>query len=279
VGFVVFIAFPVLASLGLSLVDWKSIAPMSTMKFTGLSNFVYLLSGSDGGVFRRTLWNTVVFTVVSVPVGIAISLALAAFMDKHVYGSKLFRFLIFVPYVSSVVASVIVWQVMLQPSYGPVNELLKSIGVANPPSWFVDPHWAMPAVIAFQVWQTVGYNVVVYMAGLKSIPAEVYEAAMIDGAGQWRTFTSVTVPMVSPTTFFLTTMGVIGSFKVFDLIYLATGGGPGDATSVISFYIYQEAFVAHRLGTSSAAAWVMFAIIFAVTMVQLRGQKKWVTYE
>lgn len=278
IGFLTFIVFPVVASLLISLTEWNFLNGFSGIKFIGFANYAYLLSGQDAW-FTPSLINTVVFTIISVPVGLALGLLLATFMDRYVYFSKLFRFIVFIPYISSVVASVIVWQVMLQPSYGPVNSLLKSIGIANPPHWFVDPNWALPTIIIFQIWVTLGYNVVVFMAGLKNIPKDLYEAADIDGASEYRKFMNITIPMISPTMFFLSTMGIIGSFKIFDSISVATQGGPGTATTVVAFYIYREAFVNYRLGTANAAAWIMFAIIFLITMIQLRGQKRWVTYE
>ena len=278
IGFLTFIVFPVVASLLISLTEWNFLNGFSGIKFIGFANYAYLLSGQDAW-FTPSLINTVVFTIISVPVGLALGLLLATFMDRYVYFSKLFRFIVFIPYISSVVASVIVWQVMLQPSYGPVNSLLKSIGMANPPHWFVDPNWALPTIIIFQIWVTLGYNVVVFMAGLKNIPKDLYEAADIDGASEYRKFMNITIPMISPTMFFLSTMGIIGSFKIFDSISVATQGGPGTATTVVAFYIYREAFVNYRLGTANAAAWIMFAIIFLITMIQLRGQKRWVTYE
>lgn len=278
IGFLTFIVFPVVASLLISLTEWNFLNGFSGIKFIGFANYAYLLSGQDAW-FTPSLINTVVFTIISVPVGLALGLLLATFMDRYVYFSKLFRFIVFIPYISSVVASVIVWQVMLQPSYGPVNSLLKSIGIANPPHWFVDPNWALPTIIIFQIWVTLGYNVVVFMAGLKNIPKDLYEAADIDGASEYRKFMNITIPMISPTMFFLSTMGIIGSFKIFDSISVATQGGPGTATTVVAVYIYREAFVNYRLGTANAAAWIMFAIIFLITMIQLRGQKRWVTYE
>ncbi|ERL64075.1 hypothetical protein L248_1608 [Schleiferilactobacillus shenzhenensis LY-73] len=277
-GFFAFIAFPVIASLLISFTDWNFLAGFSGIKFVGFANYAKLLSGNDAW-FTPSFINTIIFTVTTVPIGLALGLIIAAFMDKYVYWSKLFRVFVFIPYIASVVASVIVWQVMLQPTYGPVNSLLHSIGMANPPKWFVDPNWALPTIIIFQIWQTLGYNVIVFMAGLKGISADLYEAAEIDGAGEVRKFFSITLPMISPTMFFLSTMGIIGSFKVFDSISVATGGGPGTATSVVAFYIYREAFQMYRLGTANAAAWIMFAVIFVVTMIQLRGQNRWVTYE
>lgn len=278
IGFVVFVAFPIVASLALSFTDWDFLTGLQNMKFTGLSNYVKLLSGQDEW-FTKSMVNTVLFAAVTVPVGIVLGLATAALINKYVYAPGLFKVLVFIPYISSVVASAVVWQVVFQPSYGPVNAALTAMGMADPPKWFVDVNWAFPLVMLFSIWQSLGYNTIVFSSGLKSIPAELYEAATIDGASELQKFRFITVPMISPTTFFLSTMSIIGSFKVFDAIKILTGGGPGNATTVVAFYIYREAFTFYRMGTANAAAWIMFAIIFLVTMVQMHGQKKWVTYD
>lgn len=277
-GFLIFIIFPVVASLLLSFTKWDFLSGFGNIKFVGLDNFKYLLGGDDVW-FNASFVNTLGFSIATVVIGMFLSLVIAVLLDKYVFAPGVFRVIVFIPYISSIVASVIVWQVVFQPSYGPVNEFLFSLGIQNPPKWFVDVHWALPMIIIFSIWQTLGYNVVVFLAGLKNISKELYEAADIDGASEIQKFFKITVSMISPTTFFLTTMGIISSFKVFDAIKVATGGGPGRATSVVAFYIYREAFEQYRMGTASAAAWIMFIFIFLVTLIQLRGQKKWVTYE
>lgn len=277
-GFLVFVAFPVLASLGLSFTEWNFLGGLKTIKWVGLENFIHLFSGQDAW-FSVSFWNTLIFAAVTVPVGLALGLVLASVINRNVYGSSIFRFVVFIPYISSIVASVIVWQVVFQPSYGPVNSLLAAIGLENLPKWFVDSKYAFPLIMVFQIWQTLGYNIIVFYAGMKNISKDLYEAATVDGAGEWQKFWSITIPGISPTTFFLSTMGLIASFKVFDVISVATGGGPGKSTSIIAFYIYREAFENYRMGTASAAAWIMFIIIFAVTLFQLYGQNKWVNYD
>lgn len=277
-GFILFIIFPVIASLLLSFTDWNFLTGFKGIKFNGINNFIHLLSFKDEW-FTKSLINTLIFSIITVPVGLILGMVVAVIINKYVYFPKVFKVITFIPYISSIVASAVVWMVVFHPSYGPINSLLQSFGVEEPPKWFVDMKWAFPTLIAFQIWQTLGYNIVVFISGLKAIPSELYEAATIDGATELRKFIHVTIPMVSPTTFFLATMGVIGSFKVFDSINILTKGGPGNATSVIAFYIYREAFNFYRMGTANAAAWLMFIIIFIVTMIQLRGQKKWVNYD
>lgn len=278
IGFVVFIVFPMIASLYLSFTKWDFLTGLKGIEFIGLDNFKSLLGGTDNW-FNDSMKHTLIYAAVSVPLGIGIGMIIAVMINKYVYCSGIFKVLVFIPYVSSIVASAVVWQVVFHPSYGPINSALMAMGMENPPRWFIDMTWAFPLVIVFQIWQGIGYNVIVFSSGLKSIPPDLYEAATIDGANELQKFRNVTIPMISPTTFFLSTMGIIGSFKVFDAIRVLTNGGPGSSTSVIAFYIYREAFTFYRMGTANAAAWIMFFIIFLITMIQLRGQKKWVNYD
>ncbi|MDF2924830.1 MAG: binding-protein-dependent transport system inner rane component [Paenibacillaceae bacterium] len=277
-GFAFFIAFPILSSFLLSFTEWNFLSGFQGIKWAGGDNFSFLLSGEDEW-FSKSMWNTLKFAAVTVPAGIIIGLLAAVMINQYVYGSTIFRVVVFIPYISSVVASSVVWMVVFQPSFGPVNSFLQAMGIENPPKWFTDMKWALPTVMAFHIWQTLGYNVLVFLSGLKGISAELYEAATMDGASEWRKFRHITVPLISPVTFFLSTMGIIGSFKVFDSIKILTNGGPGNETTNVAFYIYREAFQFYRMGTANAAAWVMFVIIFAVTLIQIRQQKKWVVYE
>lgn len=278
IGFLIFVVFPIVASLGLSFTDWDFLTGLQGIRFTGLENYTQLLSGQDEW-FNISILNTILFALATVPIGVLLGMITATLINKYVYGSDLFKILVFIPYISSIVASAVVWQVVFQPSYGPVNSALSAMGFQNLPKWFIDVNWAFPLVIVFSIWQSLGYNTIVFSSGLKSIPNELYEAATIDGASELQKFRFVTIPMISPTTFFLSTMSIIGSFKVFDAIRILTDGGPGNATTVIAFYIYREAFTFYRMGVANAAAWIMFAIIFVVTVIQMRGQKKRVTYE
>jgi len=277
-GFAFFVAFPIVGSLLLSFTEWNFLAGFKGIHFTGLDNFKNLLSGQDVW-FSKSMINTIIFALVTVPIGLFLGLTVAVMINKYVYVSGLFKVVVFIPYISSVVASAVVWMVVLHPSYGPVNSFLLSLGIDNPPGWFTDMKWAFPTVMAFHVWQTLGYTVIVFMAGLKSIPPELYEAATIDGAGEVKKFRHITVPMISPITFFLSTMGIIGSFKVFDSVKVLTNGGPGNETTNIAFYIYREAFTFYKMGTANAAAWLMFIIIFVITMIQIKQQNKWVVYD
>ncbi len=269
-GFVVFILVPVLMALGISFCDWNFLKGWGAIRFTGLDNYMRLFQDDW---FRISFRNNILFTAVTVPVLLVLGLVMAEVINRHVYGGTVVRVLIFIPYIASIVAVCTVWQVMLQPSYGPVNQFLMSLGIENPPKWLVDEHWVMPAIMLINIWTQVGYYVAVYMSGLKNVPNEIYEAAAIDGANGVRQFFSITVPMVRPTTFFLAVMGIIGSFKVFDLISVLTSGGPGNSSSVMAYYIYKTAFLDFKMGYACALAWALFVVIFAVTMVQWHFQK------
>lgn len=275
-GFVIFFLLPVLFSLGLSFEKWNLGPSLKTAKFVGLQNYINIFTDVR---FTASMVNSLIFTGTTVAIGIALSLVLAVVISKLVFFKGVMKAMFFMPYISSTVAISIVWMLLLQPTFGPINQLLRSFGIENPPNWLADLKWALPALIAMYIWQNLGYNIVVYLAGLSSISNELYEAADVDGASGIRKFFAITVPMVSPTTFFLVIMGIINSFKVFDQVNVLTQGGPGNATTMLALFIYREAFQNYRMGTASAAAWVMFVIIFAVTIVQWQGQKKWVTYE
>ena len=276
VGFIAFIIIPFVSSLILSFTEWNFVSGLSGIKFIGFNNFKDLFSDPW---FRSSFSNNVVFAITVVPISLILGLIIAAVIQKYVYASSLIKIMIFMPYISSVVAIAIVWMVMLQPSYGPVNQFLVSIGITNPPKWLADINWALPTLIIISIWQGLGYYVVIYIGGLNSIPKDVYESAEIDGATFWDKFFRISVPLVSPTTFFLAITGIISSFKVFDLISVLTNGGPGTSTTVIAYYMYKTAFEYHKMGAASAMAAVVFVIIFIITILQWKGQKKFVIYE
>lgn len=270
IGFLIFVLIPVVFSLYLSFTDWNFMRGFDAIEFSGLKNYTKLFSDPW---FRASYRNNLVFTLVTIPILTALGLVLANFLNRHVIGGTKAQVFYFIPYICSVVAISVVWQVLFHPSFGPINQTLRMIGIENPPKWLADFHWALPAVMIVYIWQNVGYYAVVYMAGLKSVSADVYEAAEIDGAGSVTTFFKITVPLVAPTTFFLVTMGIIGSFKVFDHISVMTEGGPGNATSVMAFYIYRKAFEEFDMGYANTLAWALFVLIFVVTVVQYRLQR------
>lgn len=276
VGFITFIIIPFVSSLILSFTEWNFVSGLSGIKFIGLNNFKELFTDPW---FISSFTNNLVFAITVVPISLILGLIIAAVIQKYVYAGNLMKVMIFMPYISSVVAIAIVWMVMLQPSYGPINQFLGSMGITNPPKWLADIKWALPTLILISIWQGIGYYVIIYIGGLNSIPKDLYESAEIDGATFWGKFFKISVPLVSPTTFFLAITGIIASFKVFDLISVLTDGGPGTSTTVIAYYMYKTAFRYQKMGYASAMAAVVFLIIFIITLLQWKGQKKLVNYD
>ena len=270
-GFLIFTFIPVVISLYLSFTSWNFMEGIEGIKFNGLANYIRLFSDEW---FLNSYKNNIIFTAVTVPVLIALGLVMATIINKYIYGGGVVRTMIFIPYIASVVAVCTVWMVLLQPSYGPVNEFFRSIGIANPPGWLADFKWSLPSIMIIYVWQQVGYYSIVFLAGLKGLPEDVYEAAKVDGASSIRQFFSLTVPLISPTTFFLTIMGIIGSFKVFDQISVLTQGGPGSSSSVMAYYVYRTAFDYFEMGYANTLAWALFVLVFIVTLVQWKMQAK-----
>ena len=270
-GFLIFTFIPVVISLCLSFTSWNFMEGIEGIKFNGLANYIRLFSDEW---FLNAYKNNIIFTAVTVPVLIALGLVMATIINKYIYGGGVVRTMIFIPYIASVVAVCTVWMVLLQPSYGPVNEFFRSIGIANPPGWLADFKWSLPSIMVIYVWQQVGYYSIVFLAGLKGLPEDVYEAAKVDGASSIRQFFSLTVPLISPTTFFLTIMGIIGSFKVFDQISVLTQGGPGSSSSVMAYYVYRTAFDYFEMGYANTLAWALFVLVFIVTLVQWKMQAK-----
>ena len=266
-GFLIFTFIPVVISLCLSFTSWNFMEGIEGIKFNGLANYIRLFSDEW---FLNSYKNNIIFTAVTVPVLIALGLVMATIINKYIYGGGVVRTMIFIPYIASVVAVCTVWMVLLQPSYGPVNEFFRSIGIANPPGWLADFKWSLPSIMIIYVWQQVGYYSIVFLAGLKGLPEDVYEAAKVDGASSIRQFFSLTVPLISPTTFFLTIMGIIGSFKVFDQISVLTQGGPGSSSSVMAYYVYRTAFDYFEMGYANTLAWALFVLVFIVTLSCVR---------
>lgn len=270
-GFLVFIVYPVLKSLYISFFNWDG---LGTKEFIGIQNYVRLFQDST---FQISFLNNLHYTIVTVPLSIFLGIMIALLMNTKMAGIKAFRVIYFLPQVTSMIAIGIVWTTVLA-NYGPVNQILMSIGVENPPQWLSSSTWALISVEMVSIWRSMGYNAIILLAGLQGINAELYEAAKIDGAGVFKRFTKITFPMLSPTIFLCTVLQFISSFQVFDTIMGMTQGGPGRATNVLTYYIYQRAFVDFRFGYASAVAYVLFIIILILTLVQFLGQKKWVNY-
>lgn len=274
IGTTVLTLIPIVATFLLSFTDWKFIAGFDAIKWTGLENFTGLI---DDEKFRRSLVNNFLF-LLTVPVYLTISLILAVLINNKVYFSNFFKVIFFMPYISSVVAVAVVWQVLFHPSVGPVNEFLRMIGLQNPPQWIADPDFALISIMMISVWISIGFNMIVYIAGLQAIPRDMYEAAEIDGASGWKKFMRITLPLISPTTFFLMITGFIYSFKVFDLIAVLTKGGPIQSTTMLVWYMYEKAFTDLDIGYASSIAFVLFICLLIITLLQWIGQNKWVNY-
>lgn len=271
IGMIAFVIGPMLYAVGLSLFRWDL---LTTPTFVGLGNYAdQLQSETFWKVLRNTFYYTSGYMLLNITTSLAAALAL-----NGVRGKVFFRTLFFMPVVTSAIAVSLIWLWMLNPQFGVVNTFLRSLGVDNPPRWFSSTIWAMPGVILMSAWWNLGYNMVILLAGLQSIPDSLYEAAMLDGASTWQRFTNVTVPMLTPTLFFVIVVTFIGSFQVFDQIYVMTNGGPADATRVIVMYIYSLGFQRFDMGHAAAVAMILFAILIVMTFLQFRMQRRWVFY-
>jgi multiple sugar transport system permease protein len=268
----VFFLIPVIAGLVLSFTDFDvyAIASPSVARFVGLQNYVRLLRG---GEFWNALKNTLYFVVVGGPLSIIVSLAAAMLLNERMVRFRsFFRTVYFAPVVTTLVAVAIVWRYLYHPHYGLLNYLLGRIGV-GPIDWLGDPHWAMPAIIFLAVWKNFGYNMLIFIAGLQSIPDELYEAAAVDGASRWRRFANVTLPGLAPTFLFVGVTTMIGYFQLFAEPYVMTQGGPLRSTTSIVLLMYEQGFRWWRMGVASAIAFVLLLITLAGTVVQMRLQR------
>ena len=282
IGFVIFTLIPVIFSFALAFMDWGGGANIT---FVGLDNFRYIFKDfsftkSNLGI---ALKNTVFYTVMTVPLTLLCALGFALILNKAVKGAKFFRAVFFFPYVASLVAICVCWNFLLMKN-GPVNQVLNAMGFHMTKSWTSSRDLAIWAIIIVSVWRNAGYYMVMYLAGLQGVPGELYEAATIDGANAWQRFTNVTLPMLTPTTFFNSIMMVISCFKIYDVVAIMTQGGPGRSTKMLVTYIFELSFGGENIATSaqygvaSAVSMVLLAIVLLVTFVQFRGEKKWVNY-
>ncbi|MBW4702039.1 sugar ABC transporter permease [Micromonospora sp. RL09-050-HVF-A] len=268
VGFAVLTLLPVAVLFYVAFTSWNV---FGVAEWTGTANFRRMWGDAS---FWTALRNTVYYTVFHIPLTLAAALGLALLLNRRLRGVRFFRTVAFFPYVTSIVAIAIVWNQLFSPEYGPVNALLRAVGVDDPPGWTTSSTWSMPAVIIVGTWRYMGYYMLLFLAGLQTIPAQLYEAAETDGATAWQRFVHVTLPGLRHTTFFVTVLITIESFKVFDLILVMTGGGPGQSTLVLSQYIYQKGFEENQFGYASAVSIVLFAICFGITVIQFMVNKR-----
>ncbi len=263
---------PMLGTVWVSLLDWSLIGEPS---FIGLDNYQELAQDKD---FHLALLHTLGFLGGYLPLVLSLGLGVALLLDAKLPAMTLYRAVFFLPVISSWVAISLLWKWLLNPADGLVNQLLGLAGIAGP-GWWTDPGWAMPAVVVASVWKDVGYVGVILLAGLQAIPRDVVEAAQLDGASRWRKLRSITIPLLSPSLFFVTVLSLINGFQVFDQVWVMTGGGPGGASTVVVEQIVKYALSYGRIGYASAMSIVLFAVIMAVTVLQLRLQRRWVHYD
>jgi len=265
----VFFVLPVLAALMVSFTDFDiyALADLRNLRFVGLRNYVQLL---ETPLFWHALGNTLYFVIVGVPLSIGASLGVALLLNSPLVRARsFFRTALFIPVVTTLVAVAVVWRYLLSTRYGLINYALDRIGIA-PVDWLGDPHWAMPAIILFAVWKSFGYNMLILLAGLQSIPQELYEAARIDGASRVQQFRYITVPTLAPLLLMVSILTIAGHFQLFAEPYVMTQGGPLQSTVSVLYFMYEEGFKWWNLGSASAVAFVLFLFIFAVTALQLR---------
>ncbi len=266
IGFVVFNVYPLLASIYLSFTEYEIYSPPA---WVGIRNYLSLFRDER---FWKVMQNTIVYILGNVPLQVVFSMILASLLNHKLPGIYAYRTAFFIPVVTSWVAAGVCLRWILAKDIGLLNYGLSFIGIEGP-SWLMDPGWAMVSIIMSNLWKGVGFNTMLYLAGLQDIPTEIHDAARVDGAGRLQKFFRITVPLLRPTTFFVTTLAIINSFQVFANIYVMTQGGPMDSTRVIVYHLWETGFMFLRMGEASAIAWVLFTLIFIVTLIRWRGSR------
>jgi multiple sugar transport system permease protein len=271
IGFLVFTAGPMLFSLAVAGTDWEL---LGKPRWTGLANLQTLATDD---LFWTSLWNTTVYTVLAVPTSLIVALAVAMLLNQRVRGTNIYRLLAYLPSQLPAVATAVLWFLIFSPNYGLANDLLSLLHLPTS-QWIWSPTMAKPSLVIKAAW-SFGGAMIIFLAGLQSIPAMLYEAARIDGAGEWAQFRHVTLPMLSPIIFFNLVIGLIGSYQVFTDVFVMTQGGPGNATLMLVLYIYQNGFSYFRMGYAALLSWVLFLITLALTIGQFALSRRWVYYE
>jgi multiple sugar transport system permease protein len=266
-----FTIYPMFAALWTSLHKWNLLSPM---QWVGLDNYATLLQNPETW---RAFGNTVYYIVGYLPLVYVGGLGLAIALNAAIPFRNFLRGMYFLPVVTSWIVVALVWRWLLNPSVGIVNSLLGLVGIDGP-GWWTDPTWAMPSIILASAWKDLGFVMIILLAGLQTVPQDLYEAARIDGAGWWARLRYVTLPLLSPTTFFVVVISLINGFQVFDQVYAMTGGGPAGASQVVVQQVYDLTFRYSQAGMASALSWLLFLLVLVVTIVQMVGQRKWVNY-
>lgn len=269
IGFIIFMLFPIMFAFYIMLTDW-SLA--KDPQFIGLKNFETMVKDR---IFWKSLGNSFYYTFVAVPTGIFIAFWLALALNRKMRGIIFFRTVYFLPQITLTVAAATVWRWIYQPEIGLINHILELVGIEGP-KWIHNTKWAMPSVIIMSNWQGIGFAMLILLAGLQGIPEEYYEAASIDGASGWQRMRFVTLPMLTPALFFVVVTSLIGAFQAFDQFYILTEGGPAQATTPLTLYIFQNAFRFFKMGYGAALAVVLFLIILIITVIQWQLARRWV---
>ncbi len=273
-GLIVFTYLPVLASLGLSFSYWNL---LGTPRWVGLENYTTVLSDP---LFWKSFGTTCWFVLGSGVLELVLSLMLAVWLNRAVRGQTFFRTAYFLPFITPMVSVALVWGWLYDPSYGLINWVLQQAHlIGKPIPWLYDPHTALWAVIILRVWKDIGYNMVIFLAGLQAVPLSLYESAHLDGASAWRMFWRITLPMITPTLFFVGMMTLINGFQAFDSVYLLTQGGPEHSTELLVYWMFKNAFEFYKIGPASAIAYILFVVILVLTLMQWQLRKRWVLYE
>lgn len=269
IGFLVFVAGSVIYSLVISLTKWDLLTPPV---FIGIQNYVKVFKDES---FWQCMYNTVYFVIGLVPSVLILSMLTAIAINQNVNKlTSFFKVSFYIPNITSTIAVSMIWLWILNPTNGLINTLLHLIGITNTPMWLQSVVWAKPALIIMRIWQMCGYYMIMFLAGLQTIPETLYEAAKVDGARKWQKFRYITVPMLSNTTFFVTIMLIIEAFNIFEAVFVMTEGRPAGSTNTLLYYIYYNGFQYYRMGYASALAWILFAILFVLTLIQFRLRKK-----
>ena len=272
IGLAILSAGPILATLAISLTKWDLLrAP----QFVGLDNFVALASDDR---FLKALRNTAFYTAVSVPLGMVLALFLALALNQTIRGIAWIRTAYFLPVVTSTIAIALVWQWIYSPESGLLNQFIGIFGIA-PQKWLSDPTLALPSIVAMSVWQGLGTDVIIFLAGLQAIPTELLDAASVDGAGRWARFRNIVLPLLTPSIFFTGVLSLIDSFQVFDQIFVLQRPRPSDATITVVYFIYENGFKFFKMGYATAASWILFLIVAFFTAIYFRSQNRWVHYQ
>lgn len=275
IGLLIFVISPIIYTMYLSLMNFNTLGQFGNLSFMGLRNYIDVFSNQEAlDAYLKSLE----YSAVYVPCMIIFSLLLAFLMNKQFKLRTLSRTMIFMPYVANVTAVAIVFNAILNPYEGPVNTVLRMLGIANPPLWLIDTALALPTAALIATWANLAFQTIVFLAAMQDVPEELYEAAEIEGAGRWAKFRQITLPWISPTTFFLVVTTIIGSTQNFSAIYTLTDGGPGRATTVAIISIYQNAFEFNKFSFAAAQSIILFLILLIITIIQWRGQRKWVHY-